>query len=325
MNPYHAFLQVANKILAKPVELPFYVEKDSGKASDMIEEALTSERPCMIGRFGSNELRAMAVGLARESGERYPLSYISGKSSQWWWTDSMVDQMRDCAGFFPSTPEMLQRFTSLMKEDVKELDIFGSWFEAERFVSHLLKDAKAVRLRWLEPFWNNIYNEKGETVSYRPYTQALKNKKVLVVHPFANTIRSQYSRRDLIFPDGLTLPEFKTFEVIPAVQTIGGKSDEFNTWFEALDFMKREIDNRDYDVCLLGCGAYGFPLAAHVKRSGKKAIHLGGALQLLFGIRGRRWEVPGSDHLKLMNEYWVRPSEDETPSSSSQVEGGCYW
>ena len=27
----------------------------------------------------------------------------------------------------------------------------------------------------------------------------------------------------------------------------------------------------------LGCGAYGFPLAAHVKRMGKKAIHMGGS------------------------------------------------
>lgn len=49
--------------------------------------------------------------------------------------------------------------------------------------------------------------------------------------------------------------------------------------------MKDEIDKRDYDIALIGCGAYGFPLAAHIKRSGKKAVHLGGALQLLFGIK----------------------------------------
>lgn len=49
--------------------------------------------------------------------------------------------------------------------------------------------------------------------------------------------------------------------------------------------MKDEIDKQDYDIALIGCGAYGFPLAAHIKRSGKKAIHLGGALQLLFGIK----------------------------------------
>lgn len=32
----------------------------------------------------------------------------------------------------------------------------------------------------------------------------------------------------------------------------------------------------DYDICLIGYSAYGFPLAAHAKRKGKKAVHLGG-------------------------------------------------
>lgn len=325
MNPYHAFLQISNRYLSRPKERPFYVEMDPAKASNLISNVLVADSPCMIGRFGSNELRAMAVGLEIESGKRSPLAYIQGNSPQWWWSDSIINQMRDCAGFFPSTPDMLLRFARLMKEDAKQLDILGSWYEGERFVAPLCKDAKAVRLRWLEPFWNGDIASAGEGGLYQPYTQVLKDKKVLVVHPFAKTIQSQYARRDLIFPDGLTLPEFKTFEVVQAVQSIGGKSDRFETWFDALDYMKKEIDSRDYDVCLIGCGAYGFPLAAHVKRSGKKAIHLGGALQLLFGIRGRRWETPGSDHLKLMNEYWVRPSEDETPVTSRNVEGGCYW
>ena len=42
----------------------------------------------------------------------------------------------------------------------------------------------------------------------------------------------------------------------------------------------------DFDVALIGCGAYGFPLAAKLKTAGKQAIHLGGVLQALFGIKG---------------------------------------
>ncbi|MGG6498696.1 UNVERIFIED_CONTAM: hypothetical protein NY603_37795, partial [Bacteroidetes bacterium 56_B9] len=78
------------------------------------------------------------------------------------------------------------------------------------------------------------------------------------------------------------LPAFD-LQTIKAVQTIGNYIDSrFNTWFDALEFMKNEIDKREYDICLLGCGAYGLPLAAHIKRTGKKAIHMGGSLQLLF-------------------------------------------
>ena len=79
--------------------------------------------------------------------------------------------------------------------------------------------------------------------------------------------------------------------VLKAVQTAGGNQTEFKDWFEALEYMEQEIDKIDYDIVLLGCGAYGFPLAAHCKRMGKQAIHLGGVLQLLFGIKGKRWET----------------------------------
>ena len=85
---------------------------------------------------------------------------------------------------------------------------------------------------------------------------------------------------------------------------------------------KAEIEKHDFDICLLGCGAYGFPLAAHVKRLGKKAVHIGGALQLLFGIKGRRWDREFSS---IYNDAWVRPEENEKPRNANSVEGGCYW
>jgi hypothetical protein len=178
---------------------------------------------------------------------------------------------------------------------------------------------------YLDPYWANI-----------PWTRALKCKKILVVHPFVKTIENQYKKREFLFKDKNFIPEFESLNLIMAVQSLGNENTPFNDWFQALDFMKAEIDKIDYDICLIGCGAYGFPLAAHVKRSGKKALHIGGSLQLLFGIRGKRWESvidphyePGSDILidyhGLPNDYWVRPSEEETPKNHFKVEGSCYW
>jgi hypothetical protein len=88
--------------------------------------------------------------------------------------------------------------------------------------------------------------------------------------------------------------------------------------------MEDEIDKQTYDIAIIGCGAYGFNLAAHVKRTGHKAIHLGGATQLLFGIIGNRWESR-DDFRQLINDFWVRPSMEERPATASQVEGACYW
>ena len=120
------------------------------------------------------------------------------------------------------------------------------------------------------------------------------------------------------------LPEFE-LRTVTAVQTVAGQIDpRFKSWFDALDYMYDEAMKCDFDIALIGCGAYGFPLAAKLKKSGKMAIHMGGMLQVLFGIKGKRWD---EDPIvsKYYNDSWVRPGEDEKPKSSNVVVDGCYW
>ena len=120
------------------------------------------------------------------------------------------------------------------------------------------------------------------------------------------------------------LPEFAELTVIPAVQSIAGDKPPFDTWFDALAFMQRRIDAADFEVALIGAGAYGLPLAAYCRSLGKQAIQASGATQILFGIKGRRWD----DHpviSKLYNDAWVRPATSETPKAQNVVEGGSYW
>ena len=117
-----------------------------------------------------------------------------------------------------------------------------------------------------------------------------REKKVLVIHPFEKSIQEQYKKRVMIFPNSQILPEFE-LKTLKAVQTLCGEQDErFETWFDALDYMYEQALNIDFDVAIIGCGAYGMPLASKLKNAGKQAIHLGGATQLLFGIKGYRWE-----------------------------------
>lgn len=296
---------------------------DPDEASDIIYQQLESDAPCMIARYGSVEILCVNNYLGIKKYEHNIWKYITDKSPQFWWNNVGIQNMQNNAGFFPLTEQNLERFGELMIEDSKQVDILGSWrLEERRLVD--ANTVKAVQLLLLEPFHTKT-----------PWTRALKEKKVLVVHPFAKTIQQQYKqRRTLLFKNPDILPKFQlgTFQ---AVQSIGGQSF-FNTWFDALQYMKDEIDKQDYDIALIGCGVYGFPLAAHIKRSGKKAIHLGGALQLLFGIKGKRWTNPtyGMKSLpfitenyynNLMNEFWTSPAKTEKPLNANNVEGACYW
>lgn len=88
--------------------------------------------------------------------------------------------------------------------------------------------------------------------------------------------------------------------------------------------MKKQITGAEFDIAIIGAGVYGLPLAAFVKSLGKQAIQMSGATQILFGIKGKRWD---SDLVvsKMYNDYWVRPLAVETPPQIQKVEGGSYW
>ncbi|MPN33589.1 hypothetical protein SDC9_181078 [bioreactor metagenome] len=88
--------------------------------------------------------------------------------------------------------------------------------------------------------------------------------------------------------------------------------------------MKEKISKSDFEIAIIGAGAYGLALGAYIKSLGKQAIHMGGATQLLFGIKGTRWDK--HDFISnLYNENWIRPSENEIYKGANNVEGGCYW
>ena len=46
-------------------------------------------------------------------------------------------------------------------------------------------------------------------------------------------------------------------------------------------------------------------------------------LQLLFGIKGKRWD--DANGKLLYNEHWVRPLSSDRPPGAGEVEGGAYW
>lgn len=284
-------------------------------SNDLIYSLLTSNEPVMIGRLGSTELSCMSNYISVKNASKYKnyKEYIKNKSPQWWWDDSILYHMKVFSGFFPNDKVNISKFCELMIGELQHVDLLGSWLKSEIFFQENLKNSKKMMLEDLEPFFVE-----------RPWTRALEGKKVLVVHPFAETIQEQYRKRDLIFPNNI-LPEFE-LKVMPAVQSIAGENPQFDTWFDALESMKKEIAKTEFDICILGCGAYGFPLATYVKSLGKKAIHLGGVTQMLFGIKGARWEeYIVYPYENLMNEHWVRPGENEKPKDAVKVEGGCYW
>lgn len=286
-----------------------YASKDVCSCEDgniMLAEAIKRGKPFMAGRFGSNELLFTKLGYFHEN------DYLSDFD-----LNTYKLNIENC-GLFPLNIDTIQKFSNLMCLSLKETDLMCVWYNVleDYFIEKYMPMNSNLTHRKILDFWN--YD--------KPWTSALKGKKVLVIHPLADLIQEQYNRREKLFQNDAILPEFE-LRVFKAVQTIAGTRDErFSSWFHALDYMSNEVARIDFDVALIGCGAYGFPLAAKIKESGRIAIHVGGVTQILFGIIGTRWERDGEPKLmQHVNEFWVRPGIKDIPKNAKQVEGSCYW
>ena len=78
-------------------------------------------------------------------------------------------------------------------------------------------------------------------------------KKVLVIHPFVDTIKKQYEKRDKLFENS-KLPTFESLECVRAIQSNAGENEaiEFSSYFDALESMKAEILKKDFQVAFAG-------------------------------------------------------------------------
>lgn len=283
---------------------------ENESASEELARLIISGQPLAAGRIGLFEMAAMRMyefGIKK----KYPV---------------VMDNIYNCAGFFPNDINLGDQFLLIMKDSLKEMDLLAPFhqFCEDYFIDHYTK--KDIIISKSEGVFEICQLENV-------WTKALKGKRVLVISPFTETIRQQYDKRDLLFPGKEILPEFGELLTYKSLMTIGDmRDDRFATWFEALEHMKREILLMNFDIALLGCGAYGFPLAAEIKKAGKQAVHMGGVLQILFGIMGKRWDgtrTGGALHIrediaKYYNEYWTYPTE-ERPKEASKVEYGPYW
>lgn len=295
-----------------------YVQLKGQQANDYIYDRLSSKpfEPLMCAKFGTTELGVICAYETKKhvSLPKYIGDVLHGRVP--FYNKNILNGLCSNSGFFPNDISLGEKFYNLVLSDMKEIDILASYIYGEKYVDKYLNCVKVDLDGYYAPFlWKN------------PWTKYLKGKKVLVVHPFVDSIRYQYEHnREKLFKDPDVLPEFADLHTVKAVQTIADQVDSrFETWFDALQYMKDEISKADFDVALIGCGAYGMSLAAHVKRMGKQAVHLAGWTQMLFGVYGERWLKDQPQYSKFINEHWIRPLESEKPKGAEKVENGCYW
>lgn len=304
-------LKKAVKKFFPPPELIDYsrVEYHGEAVSNLIISGLEGPKPFFISRFGSEELKTLKeYRLRNRDLFTRMIKYVKNHVRDW--------RTFNENGIFDKTLKYeklddIEHYYTTFVESIKQIDVLGSWLYWESIFDDDLKETKLVRLRDLEPYYHQ-----------ESWFRTLENKRVLVVHPFKELILRQYEKKDKLFPPGHGMPEMN----LEVLQALYFDHPKYNTWDKLMNYYKQEVVKFNFEVAIIGNGSWGMPLGAFIKKEmGLKAVHLGGSVQLLFGIMGSRWYRDYPFVRGLMNDHWVFPGKSETPEWAKSYDKNAYW
>lgn len=294
-----------------------------------IKRALEANQPCVIGKIGTNELLLI-----------YSYHLISqGRMKEF--PPDVLREIEYGAGLYPIDRITIETFIKVYLDSLRSIDIFASWndrfidFEYALYSSYISNVRNKngiggiVELTALESFYTSKDN----------WWQTLfAGRCILVISPFTDSIQKQLAvdkrqkvwrgKWDGFWPDNINF-KYIRFEHPWSLlsKTEQEKYNASKCFSNKLQRFEKEIDNvGEFDIALIGAGCYSLPLCAYIKnKKSRIAFHLGGGLQMMFGVYGARWNTTSGIFKEYVNDAWIRPSGNEIPAGFKYQEGGAYF
>lgn len=218
------------------------------------------------------------------------------------------------AGIYCENEQSLIEWCERYIKAVQDLDYVLKWCpeQGDEYVINTVGSGKILTdFNQLEPF---MHGEAG-------WHYNLSDRKVLCVSALSDTVTQQAEKYGDIWP-GASIGDVVTVRSTYSEALTGLDPVD---WRDKMSRLKDEIGKADFDFAVVGCGGYSLEICQFIKAMGKSVVHLGGAVQLLFGIRGKRWDGCFASEKWYGTQAWVRPMPHEVPVKCELVENGCYW
>lgn len=292
------------------------IEEGSAHIYNALKRAIDKKEGLLIGRNGTIELEVMLFKLFSAAPlQEYP--------------KHLQKKIELHAGVWPPTNTLLDKWVFSMLEAIRLSDVLvAGWYEPLKDAEKKLLDqvntlSPRIPLRSLEPYYVDP--------SLR-WTNLLQGQRVAIVSSFSSTVMKQVEKRQDIWPISTEslLPASTIWIPIqtgysPALaQGNCGWPSEIQSWDVAVMDCTKRVIKAKARIAIIGCGGLGMLIGAELRKRGVIAIVLGGATQVLFGIKGSRWENH-SVISKFWNDAWTWPDSKETPGGAQNIEGACYW
>jgi len=229
-------------------------------------------------------------------------------------------------GAFPSDDQYLDSAVHKLSESVKDMDYLAVHESPliEGIVDHLELKSKLLDFGGIEPNRDLPYKIED---CYLPF---LKDKRILLITTPAELLASRATKETFeatwrnihcpwFYPASV---DFLTFDSLLDDST-------HNKYASSLDLLNEicsQISKREFDIAFVGASSLGIPIVDHVKSIGKVGLSLGGHLQVLFGVQGKRWRDDPNWQRAYWNEAWLEmPSEYKPIQKDWTVDDGAYW
>jgi hypothetical protein len=288
------------------------VEQGCIQILEGIQKALISKNGFLVGRFGTIEFD------------------ICWESENGFITKDMAFVLERNAGVFPSSIESITKWVSATKEAFQAADILATgWYapivnKETTLLASWGSAVTQVKLRSLEPYY---------CAPRLRWTNVLDGHRVCVVSSFTASMSKQIDKGERkIWPGAgdSIWPRYTEWSWVntgyaPSM-SLGRCSweEDPESWEDAVRYVVERVMETGARIVLIGCGGLGMVIAGELKKRGKICIVMGGAIQVLFGMKGGRWK--NHDVIsKMWNDEWVYPSLEETPACAWTVENSCYW
>ena len=238
---------------------------------------------------------------------------------------SLLHKALRYGGIFPADRGFMSRFVAAYAGALAKLDSVGviasCWpADDELFRYHCLP-GKPIDYLDQEPDRSQPADES------RCWLPFLRGRRVLLVSPFAELLRSRATCETFEAVWRKTgKPWFEPAAVDALALPYGfarATQARYETALDLLDEVNARVAARTFDVVLIGAGILGSMIAPAVKDQGRVGLSVGGHLQVLFGVRGQRWDERPEWRRNYINDAWIEMPERYRPDPGETDEN--YW
>lgn len=229
------------------------------------------------------------------------------------------------AGIFPAHPEFFLEYNDFYIHHIRTMDCLGLILEPIMGPKIIRTYDLSCRLLY---FQDLVPDKSMPDDPDNCYLQYFKGKNILLICPFARVLKSRATRE--IF-EGVWSKTGKRWFFPKSVEALefpyGFEADtqkKFSNAIALFEDISSEIEKRYFDIALVAAAGLTVPIASCVKRLGKICVCLGGDLQILFGVLGKRWRDRESWKKKYFNEWWIDMPEHYKPAKAKAC-NEAYW